>query len=208
MEEMVVYCDITDETKVWVRPISMWGEEVIVGGKKQPRFRFLASSLDEMDVRPTFSLIEAIKDNMEQFRHNGEYNTLRFYHKPTSDILEVDEGLLTLLEGGGNVSGFSPERLVSAEKVMDREEEYLPLPDDVNEYDQMEHFIEELPIYWRGDLERAIRGKGAFRRFRFKEAVARLGVLEDWNRYLTAAYRREARMWCDVNGIIWWKDLI
>ena len=89
---------------------------------------------------------------------------------------------------------------------MEREEEYLPLPDDVNEYDQMKYFIEELPIYWRGDLECTIRGKGAFRRF--KEAVARLGVLEDWNRYLTVAYRREARMWCDANGIVCWKDLI
>ena len=107
MEEMVAYCDITDEAKIWVRPISMWGEEVIADGEKQPRFRFLASSLDELDERPTFSLIEAIKDNMAQFRHNGEYNMLRFYHKPTSDILEVDEALLVLLEGGEDVNGFS-----------------------------------------------------------------------------------------------------
>jgi len=69
----------------------------------------------------------------------------------------------------------------------------------------MERFIYDLPIRYQDELERAIRGGGAFRRF--KDTAARLGVLNEWYRYLEAAYRKEARMWCQANGIAWWKDL-
>ena len=90
---------------------------------------------------------------------------------------------------------------------MEHREEYIRLPDDdVNAYDQMERFICELPIRYQDDLERAIRGKGAFRRF--KDTAARLGVLNEWYRYLAADYRREARAWCEANGIAWWRDMV
>jgi len=207
MEEMVVYWDTTADAKVWVRPLSMWGEAVNAGGEAQPRFRFLAPGMDELDGAPMFRLIEAIAGNMEQYRRFGEHNVLRFYHRLTGAILTVDEGLLSALEDGGDAGGVSPERVADAEKVLARGDDYLRLPDDdVDEYDQMGRFIEKLPIAWRGDLERAIRGKGALRRF--KEAAARLGVLEDWHRQLAAARRRKARLWCDENGIAWWRDLI
>ncbi|MFA6514346.1 MAG: nucleotide exchange factor GrpE [Patescibacteria group bacterium] len=40
-EAMVVYQDISDENKIWVRPKSIFLESVDVNGKKQPRFKFL-----------------------------------------------------------------------------------------------------------------------------------------------------------------------
>jgi hypothetical protein len=207
LEEMVVYQDAIDEEKVWARPLSMWDEEVDVGGEKLPRFQFLAPSRDELDQNPVFRLIEAIKDNLEQYQHFGEFNTLRFYHKPTGDILEVDEGLLGLLEDGEDMGDHAPHHVPNVGKLLEHREEYLRLPDDdVNAYGQMERFICELPIRYQDDLERAIRGKGAFRRF--KDTAARLGVLNEWYRYLAAAYRREARAWCEANGIVWWKDLV
>jgi len=39
--EVVVYQDISDEAKIWVRPKKMFLEEVEADGKKKPRFEFL-----------------------------------------------------------------------------------------------------------------------------------------------------------------------
>lgn len=38
MEEMVVYQDVADSTKIWIRPASMWNDEVEVDSKKLKRF--------------------------------------------------------------------------------------------------------------------------------------------------------------------------
>lgn len=40
LEEMVIYRSLKDE-KIWVRPISMWDEEVIVNGEKVKRFTYI-----------------------------------------------------------------------------------------------------------------------------------------------------------------------
>jgi hypothetical protein len=41
LEKMVVYRALYGDKEVWVRPLSMWTEEVDVGGKKTPRFRYV-----------------------------------------------------------------------------------------------------------------------------------------------------------------------
>ena len=40
-EELVVYRALYGEKKLWVRPLEMFAEDVIIKGKKQPRFVFL-----------------------------------------------------------------------------------------------------------------------------------------------------------------------
>lgn len=40
-EDMVVYQDMADEKKIWVRPEAMFSEEVEADGVKKPRFEFL-----------------------------------------------------------------------------------------------------------------------------------------------------------------------
>lgn len=43
LEDMVVYEALYDNdlSKIWVRPASMWGEEVEIDGNKVPRFVFV-----------------------------------------------------------------------------------------------------------------------------------------------------------------------
>ena len=48
-------------------------------------------------------------------------------------------------------------------------------------------------------LARAIRGKGAFRRF--KDTVYDLGIDQQWYDFQAAAYKRKAARWCEENGI-------
>ena len=44
LEDLVVYESLYDNktSKLWVRPLSMFNEEVEIGGKKVPRFKFLS----------------------------------------------------------------------------------------------------------------------------------------------------------------------
>lgn len=41
VEEMVIYKALYGEGKTWVRPLSMWDEEVEFEGKKAKRFTFV-----------------------------------------------------------------------------------------------------------------------------------------------------------------------
>ena len=41
VEEMVIYKALYGEGKTWVRPLSMWNEEVEFEGKKVKRFTFV-----------------------------------------------------------------------------------------------------------------------------------------------------------------------
>ena len=39
LEEMVVYKALYGDGDIWVRPYSMWNEEVLIDGKAVPRFK-------------------------------------------------------------------------------------------------------------------------------------------------------------------------
>ena len=77
-------------------------------------------------------------------------------------------------------------------------ERFFPLPSkfDIHEYSIMERFVYSLP---RGSiqdhLENAIRGRGAFRRF--KDGCIRYGVEQDWYDFQAEAYRKLAIEWCE-----------
>jgi hypothetical protein len=79
---------------------------------------------------------------------------------------------------------------------------YLPLPTkfDIHEYSIMERFclsIEDDDI--GDDLCNAIRGRGAFRRF--KDKIHEYGIADTWYKYLDEALREIAIEWCEENGI-------
>ncbi|NNM43582.1 MAG: DUF1653 domain-containing protein [Chlamydiae bacterium] len=41
LEEMVIYQDCSDESKWWIRPVSLFLETISIEDKEIPRFRFL-----------------------------------------------------------------------------------------------------------------------------------------------------------------------
>ena len=88
------------------------------------------------------------------------------------------------------------------EEIEEGSDRYLALPDsfDINEYEMMEHFL----WYIKDDdarqaLDRVMRGRGAFRRFRDK--LHELGLEDQWYEYRQSQYERIARDWCEVNNI-------
>jgi len=79
---------------------------------------------------------------------------------------------------------------------------YLPLPNrfDIHEYSIMERFclsVEDDDMC--DDLCNAIRGRGAFRRF--KDRIQAYGIAEAWYRYRDAALREIAVAWCEAHGL-------
>jgi hypothetical protein len=64
----------------------------------------------------------------------------------------------------------------------------------------MESFVDSLPAgAVRQDLANAIRGRGAFRRF--KQSIRYHGIEQSWYDHQARAYRNLALRWCRDNGL-------
>ena len=98
------------------------------------------------------------------------------------------------------ITGESNEEL--EELIENSGDRFLRFPTkyDIHEYSMMESFIESLPpSRAREDLAHAIRGRGAFRRF--KNGIYYHRVEQQWYDYRDQAYRGIAIRWCRDEGI-------
>lgn len=95
-------------------------------------------------------------------------------------------------------------RMTAEVLAHENDDDYVPLPSkyEIHEYSIMEsfcHTVENPKI--ANDLFRSISGKGAFRRFR--DAICRHSIKEDWYRFKDEAYKEIAREWCTEYRITW-----
>jgi GAF domain-containing protein len=89
----------------------------------------------------------------------------------------------------------------------DRPDDFLSLPSqfDIHEYSIMQDFAESLTNARQADeLLHAIRGSGAFRRF--KDRIEDLGIRDQWFEYRAAAFKEIAIEWCEDNGLSYVDD--
>ena len=94
------------------------------------------------------------------------------------------------------------EDIRTTKEFLYNEDDYLALPTkfDLDEYRLMEKFC--LSVENRGvseTLYSSIKERGAFRRF--KDAVHRLDLADEWYQYRNQAIRQIAIDWCDLNKI-------
>ena len=81
----------------------------------------------------------------------------------------------------------------------------LPTKYDIHEYSIMANFVETLPPgSAREELIHAIRGRGAFRRF--KNGIYYHRIEQQWYDYRGQAYREIAIRWCRDEGIEYTED--
>ena len=81
------------------------------------------------------------------------------------------------------------------EYIDDHPDRFIVVNIDYNGYDTMVKFINTIDddkLYHR--LSDAIRGKGAFRRFRY--VVEEAGLLQDWYDFKNADEKNAIREWC------------
>ena len=87
--------------------------------------------------------------------------------------------------------------------------DYLLMPsrEELNDYRAMEEFVNTVEDDdTREWLANAMKGKGAFRRFR--GACDRFHILDDWYDWLDAFHRDQAIQWCEDNGILYEEEII
>lgn len=105
----------------------------------------------------------------------------------------------------GSIEWVSDMAMTEAEQqtVYDRLDAHgfyrLPTQYEIRDYEIMEEFTDTLTGAAREKLSNALRGRGAFRRF--KDTVHHLGIAEQWYAFQDEAYRRKAVEWCEENGI-------
>jgi hypothetical protein len=81
---------------------------------------------------------------------------------------------------------------------------YIELPDkcDIHEYSIMEAFCGFITNdRISTELYSAIRGRGAFRRF--KDAICRYGVEDSWYQFRYEAFKKLATEWCEHNNVLY-----
>lgn len=114
-------------------------------------------------------------------------------------FLDVESGDSVML-ADELVTGLDNEGL--EDEIENNPDRYLRLPTkfEIHEYHIMEEFIWSLNNdSLASKLENAIRGKGAFRRF--KDLVNYMGIEKQWYPYQTNAYKKIAKKWCEDNKV-------
>ncbi|MCD8122581.1 MAG: UPF0158 family protein [Clostridiales bacterium] len=118
-------------------------------------------------------------------------NWTGFYDSQTGETVWLGDTLLT---------GESYEELEELIETSDNRFYRFPTKFDIHEYSIMEDFVDDLPVgAIRNELMNAIRGRGAFRRF--KDGIYYHGIEQQWYDYQADVYKRIAIRWCRDEGL-------
>lgn len=127
-----------------------------------------------------------------------------YIHRVTGELVMVEDSVLAAIrkKKTPRPSALPEESVEDARRVAAEKDAFVQLPaqQSYDGYRLMEDFcgtVEDARI--RERLEDAIRGKGAFRRF--KDMVRRTGVEQDWYAFRNAAILEVARAFLEEHEI-------
>src|SRR5262247_814323 len=132
-----------------------------------------------------------------------------FLNLTTGEVVSITDEELHAAENDAPLEDF-PEwqhDAIRIAKDIVETDHYLPLSDrfEIHEYSIMERFCLSVDDEdMRNDLCDAIRGRGAFRRF--KDRMQLYGMAEEWYRYRDAALREIAIAWCEEHRVSYTDD--
>lgn len=132
---------------------------------------------------PLKQVIQAIEEANEVFTS--------FWDTKTGKTVYLADPLMT----GETDDALSAEMENEPERFL-----RFPTKYEIRQYRIMEDFIDQIPPgKAQEELAYAIRGKGAFRRF--KQSVRFHGLEQRWYDYLAQAFREVAIRWCAEEGL-------
>ena len=128
--------------------------------------------------------LKDIIDAIEQTDQDSEF----FLDKETGDIVWVNDMCM------------EREEHEEISEQLDAHGCYrLPTSYDIHDYDIMVSFINTQSGEAYNRLSSAIKGRGAFRRF--KDALYHLGIEQSWYDFQADAYKKIAMEWCEEHDI-------
>jgi len=121
----------------------------------------------------------------------------------TGEIITFNDEEISIVQRGNweSAPAWMREQLPKIKRALE-DDRILELPDraHIDEWHMMQNFaVEEEQCRCGSELESAVHGEGAFRRFR--DAIRRLGLEDNWLRYREVEYERVAREWLEENNI-------
>ena len=134
-----------------------------------------------------------------------------YISKKTGELVTVTEDEANIVDAGGEDDEFIPdwqrETLPKVREVLESDD-FVALPDkfEIHEYSIMERFCLSLSDEGLQDeLLYAIRGSGAFRRF--KDAIYRKEIQDDWYRFRDESIKDIAIDFLESEGIAFVDDV-
>ncbi len=141
---------------------------------------------------------------VEEMEFVGD-ETTAYINNKTGELFTVGDEEARLIEAGCQDDEFIPdwqkEILPKVREVLESGD-FVPLPDkfEIHEYSIMKRFCRSIDNDdLQHELLHAIRGGGAFRRF--KTVVHRRGILDDWYSYRDNALKKIATDFLEEEGI-------
>jgi len=128
-----------------------------------------------------------------------------YLNKRTGELINISDEEMASAEEEDEIDRDRPEwELQMLKKVREvmNSDDFLQLPNkfDIHEYSIMQKFCWSCSDRQVGEkLEYAIRGSGAFRRFR--DVLHDLGIVDDWYRFREQSLEHIAIGWLEVNEI-------
>jgi len=132
-----------------------------------------------------------------------------YINRKTGELITLTDEVLALAEDpdqAREAAEWQKELLPKAQEVI-ASQDFIPLPEkfEIHEWAMMERFAESLPDAAVSDeLDEALHGRGAFRRF--KDAVHRLGIADQWYRFRDAALEKIAIEFLEAHGIAYQRE--
>jgi hypothetical protein len=128
-----------------------------------------------------------------------------FLDKRTGEVVSISDEEMQAAEDDEPIEDFpdwQQDLVRIAKEIVDETGDYIDLPTkfDIDEYSIMEKFCLSLDdSEMSDDLYSAIKGSGAFRRF--KDAINEYDIADDWYKYRNDALKEIAIEWCQDNDI-------
>ncbi len=132
-----------------------------------------------------------------------------YINQKTGELITLTNEELALAEDPEEAAAgpqWQKDILPKAREVL-ASEDFVPLPSkfEIHEWSIMERFARSLTDAAASDeLDAAIHGRGAFRRF--KDAVHRLGIADEWYRFREDALEKIAIEFLEAHGIAYHRE--
>ncbi len=153
--------------------------------------------------------IKKIADALDSMMDEWVY----YLNRETGEIVEIEKEYLSIAEESeededfGEYKDWEQDAIRDAVKVLENPEDYIKLPDEyeIDEYNIMMEFCCNIPNKnLREKLLNLISGRGAFRRF--KDAIKRYNIEDEWYKYRFEELCKMAREWCEDNNLPYIND--